>query len=1478
VSGLFGSKKKVSTSSPIISSLRVTTALAGKPIPLLYGKTRVSPNVIEYTDFTATANKSSSQSGGKGGGSSNNDSTSYSYSAAIEFAICQGPMNAVTQVWKDKNVYTGNLLATTISATQGGIVNYNGGATAITVVNAATYVTDQGITVSGAGPGVHGGEGNLDNQWLSYLLVPGTDYTVSAGTYTLNAAFCALWAGCVLQISYTYTVPSYTPDALAFANLAPIHGQIGQAAWSYMVGAHPAVALGYSGICLAVASSYALDSSGSVPNCSFEVDTPWGFNAAVRDANPRDILYDLLTNPYYGAYYPASRVGDLSNWSNYCIASYFFLSPCWTDQKSMQDILTQLMALTNSDCFFSERVLKVVPYADQTVQGTYGTWTPNLTAVYSLTDDSYLPFGGSSSSGSISGDGDGSDGPVQMARKSPTEQYNSMYLKFYDRALSYNENSIPCTDKAAIDQYGVQPAPDFEAYEICDGTVARQVGQAILQRMVYVNNVYQFTLPFSYCLLEPMDLLAITDSLMGLSAQLVRITDIEEDDQLNLSITAEEVPVGHATSIQYASKSSTGFSTNYNVVPLSVAAPVFFEPPVSLAGNTGLAVCVAVNGQAGDPNWGGCDVWVSSDGTTYAKLATVHTGTRYGTLGAAMAAGATDAIFNGVGLTQTILPGTTTDAANKSTLLWIASATGGGEFCSYVGATLTGTYQYDLGGLVHGQYDSASQAHLLGANIVRFDDLVVQSAALDISQIGSALYFKFTSFNQYGGGEQSLGSVTAYSYVITGAQTLLPPSNVASVSAVAENFVERISWPLVPDLDIAYYRLRVGSSSTPWASGTPLVGTNAQGTHISGDSFPWGPQLAGTYKVMVKAVSSFGVESATEASCVVVVAVPAPSGAVGSFNGANYVLQWVSAEGNFQIAGFNVYTGATFGTATRIASNLQSSIYTAPAKWDGTQKFYVTSLDAAGNESTPSEIDLVIVAPSAPTVFTANSIDNTVQFYWALPASGTLPVASYQIYQGPVFSGAALLGAVSGNATFDTFFESAAGAYTFWIQATDTAGNVSTAQASISINVAAPPNFSLQADVHSQFDGALVNMLVQGGPTPTGWDVLNTGSAIAITTVGPSNTLTAIAAPGNGMARTLTSKETGKWYWETHMVTAASGAKVGISQSNSPLTALSADGTSFSYNQAGTITNGSTSLQTGLATFAAGDILGMAMDLGVHTLQFYKNGTAIGTAVTIGGSIPWYPTVSLANSGDKADSYFGERPFSETAPAGFFAVTQGGVIFGPVNTTETMPGHGTNNSWTNPAAQIGAGYPIYSAPNSGTGSYEEVFDYGANVASTLISMTWTIDAVHSLGSVTITPKISVSATSDTGPWTDYAGVSSVFATNFRWVKFHLDFAATSPGQNFVQLSGIEYKLSLKLKNDSGTGNAVSTDAAPGTTINLNVPFIALTSVTITPTGTTPCTWAVNGLSVGNPTQFEVLFWNQSGARISQAFTWQASGV
>ncbi len=57
-----------------------------------------------------------------------------------------------------------------------------------------------------------------------------------------------------------------------------------------------------------------------------------------------------------------------------------------------------------------------------------------------------------------------------------------------------------------------------------------------------MRNIYKFKLGWRYALLEPMDIVLISDAALGLSQAPVRITQIEEDQDGELTITAEEIP------------------------------------------------------------------------------------------------------------------------------------------------------------------------------------------------------------------------------------------------------------------------------------------------------------------------------------------------------------------------------------------------------------------------------------------------------------------------------------------------------------------------------------------------------------------------------------------------------------------------------------------------------------------------------------------------------------------------------------------------------------------------------------------------------------------------------------------------------------------------------------------------------------------------------------------------------------------------
>ena len=96
------------------------------------------------------------------------------------------------------------------------------------------------------------------------------------------------------------------------------------------------------------------------------------------------------------------------------------------------------------------------------------------------------------------------------------------------------------------------------------------------------------------------------------------------------------------------------------------------------------------------------------------------------------------------------------------------------ELVSFTDATLTATSAYDLTGLYRGMNGSAPAAHATGAPFARLDSAVLATYDIPAGITGQTVYFKFQSFNAFGGGEQDLSHCAVYSIVVGSAGTSHP--------------------------------------------------------------------------------------------------------------------------------------------------------------------------------------------------------------------------------------------------------------------------------------------------------------------------------------------------------------------------------------------------------------------------------------------------------------------------------------------------------------------------------------------------------------------------------------------------------------------------------------------------------------------------------------------------------------------------------
>jgi hypothetical protein len=296
--------------------------------------------------------------------------------------------------------------------------------------------------------------------------------------------------------------------------------------------------VGYSGTAYVTGTPIQLGGSPALPNISFEIgglETGTAGPSFPFDARPDHIVTDLLTNPRYGAGFPPANLdgaGSLADWGNYCQAAPLAMSLLLDRQQPCARWIEEIAQLTVAAVVWSGSLLKIIPYGDAALSANGAAWTPNLTWQYSLGDSDFIDFGGGQS---------GSD-PVQLTRSDPAQATNWLSIEYMDSGNSYNQQVIPVFDQGLIDQYGLRSEPSIQAHEFTNATSATMSAQLMLQRKAYIRNTYKWKLGWRYSLLEPMDIVLLTDATLGLAGAAVRITQIDEDDNGELTVTAEEIP------------------------------------------------------------------------------------------------------------------------------------------------------------------------------------------------------------------------------------------------------------------------------------------------------------------------------------------------------------------------------------------------------------------------------------------------------------------------------------------------------------------------------------------------------------------------------------------------------------------------------------------------------------------------------------------------------------------------------------------------------------------------------------------------------------------------------------------------------------------------------------------------------------------------------------------------------------------------
>lgn len=510
-------------------------------------------------------------------------------------------------------------------------------------------------------------------------------------------------------------------------------GTADQQPWPYVVGKHPEKALPYTGLAY-MAGVIDLGNNASLPNFNFEVQGKLLDTGDGVDVNPADYIRYILDKVGL----QEVEIVGLENYRKYCRESDFLIStPAdYTSAKTARDIVNEIASLTNAYMFWSNDRFKIVPRADRPV----GEWQPDKQIVYNLTADDFIE----QSNGAC----------VTYSRKDSSELYNRFTVEFYNRENAYEKESVSYEDSENIADYGLRQASTTAAHYIYTKKRAVKLAEELARRNKYERNKYTFKLDWSFCRLEPGDLVTLTDANIGLDKQVAMIDGITEDAHGILSVTAISRAAGDYSEALYDVHEVDRPYVDFNAEPGDTDTPLIFQPPSDLTSN-GNEIWIAAKGKK--DAWGGCTVFVSDNNTNYRKVGTITNNARLGTLAKNMQVSDTscEVKINGM-----LLSGTAQDAERGNTLCWVD-----GECISYTTATMLSNGNYRLDGCMRGQYNTTATAHNSGARLVRCDEALLKTEVRK-EDVGKKIWLKFCSYNIFSTGEQSLADVQAYEYTI----------------------------------------------------------------------------------------------------------------------------------------------------------------------------------------------------------------------------------------------------------------------------------------------------------------------------------------------------------------------------------------------------------------------------------------------------------------------------------------------------------------------------------------------------------------------------------------------------------------------------------------------------------------------------------------------------------------------------------------
>lgn len=452
-----------------------------------------------------------------------------------------------------------------------------------------------------------------------------------------------------------------------------------------------------------------------------------------------------------------------------CKANGLWGSLSMQSQQPASSWLKDLYQAMNAWPVWSGFKLKSVPMSEVSAVGNGAVYTAPTAAgpVADLAEDDMI--------------GDASSPLVTVSRAAQPDIQSILQMQFTSRAADYVDVTVSEPETSGIALFG--PKKDSPQVMSCvyDATIARMLLGIAVRRRAMARNGYKFKLKAKWQLLEPGDLVTITESKINLQALPVRLTSIEEDEDRALDCQAEPFVYGMNAPAPLPITSTVVNTIDLQADAGDVNAPVFVEPVLELTSGIQNELWIVVSSPSA--NYGGCAAFMSTDGgLSYNQIGTINGSGITGVSTADWPLGTDPDTAHDLPLDLTESLGVlasyqTSDEDNFVYPCYMAGGSGPipYELMTYAVATLTAANKYTLEAtgagnkLRRGVFGTPIVDHPLGT---RFAFLSGTSGILQFNfapkLVGVTLHFKFCSFNQFGNALQDISTVTDYTYTPTG--------------------------------------------------------------------------------------------------------------------------------------------------------------------------------------------------------------------------------------------------------------------------------------------------------------------------------------------------------------------------------------------------------------------------------------------------------------------------------------------------------------------------------------------------------------------------------------------------------------------------------------------------------------------------------------------------------------------------------------